>query len=322
MKHLMISAMHSGAGKTTLTCALLLALKKRGLHVRGLKCGPDYIDPMFHAQALGVPSGNLDLFLQGPERMKEIFSDTAADVTLLEGAMGFYDGLGGTTSGSAWEIACMTDTPAVLVLRPSGQSITLAAQIRGMQTFREESHIAGLILTDCKASLEAHLHAILEQETGLKVLGYLPPAEAARFPARHLGLFTPAELEDIEKRLNAVADMAAENIDLGALLQLARESPSSAAPHPDISSARCRIAVARDTAFCFYYADCLDILKQAGAELVYFSPLADAALPPDCHGLYLGGGYPEVFAERLSRNTEMRESIRRAVTAGMPTVAE
>ena len=274
----MLTAMSSGSGKTALTCALLAALKRRGVSVQSFKCGPDYIDPMFHTQVLGVPSRNLDLFLQGPEGLMRTL-----DLALVEGAMGFYDGLGGTAEASAWQTADTADIPAVLILRPSGSSLTLAAQVRGLQSFRSPSHLAGLLLNRCKPALHAHLAPILERETGLPVLGFLPPMEEAVFPSRG----GPA---------------------------------SSAVPAP--TPVRCRIAVARDGAFCFLYQDNLDALEQSGAELVFFSPLEDQELPPNIHGLYLAGGYPELHARELSENKTMRESVRRAVTAGLPTAAE
>ena len=320
MKQIMLSAMHSGAGKTVLTCALLAALKRRGLAVRAFKCGPDYIDPMFHTRVLGVPSRNLDLFWQGADGVRRTLSRTDGDIAVLEGAMGYYDGVNGTEASSAWDLARQTGAPVVLVLRPKGAGITLAAQVRGMLAFRPESFIAGLMLTDCKPSLAAYLKPILERETQLPVLGCLPPMPEAVLESRHLGLLTASEIQDLAQRFDAVAAQLERTADLDALLALAADMP--AAEHSEHhTSSRCRIAVARDQAFSFYYEDNLDLLRAAGAELRFFSPLEDAALPA-CDGLYLGGGYPEVHAKALSENAAMRRSVAEAVRKGLPTVAE
>lgn len=320
MRRLMIAAMSSGSGKTVLSCGLLAALKGRGISAEAFKCGPDYIDPMFHSRVLGVPSRNLDLFLQGEEGLRRTLERQRAQFGLLEGAMGFYDGVGGTDQASAWQVAQLTDTPVLLAVRPRGASLTLAAQIKGMQTFRPDSHLAGLFLTDCKSMLYAHLRPILERETGLPVLGYLPPMEEARLESRHLGLLTAGEIANFKDRFDAVARQLEETGDLEGILALGREvAPGTETPQAP--PPRVKIAVARDKSFCFYYADNLDALKEAGAELVFFSPLADEALP-EAEGLYLGGGYPELYLEQLSRNTGLLDEIRQAVHKGMPTLAE
>ncbi len=316
----MLAALHSGAGKTAVTCGLLAALRQRGLAVRAFKCGPDYIDPMFHTRVLGVESRNLDLFLQGSAGVRATLGRAAGDIALLEGAMGYYDGVAGTDEASAWAVAEATDTPVVLVLRPKGASLTLAAQVRGLQTFRPRSRIAGLLLNDCKPMLADHLKPLLERETGLPVVGCLPPMAEAEFPSRHLGLLTAAEVADFAARFAAIAARLEQCAVPDALLALAAGGPDGAPP--PFPAPRCRIAVARDEAFCFYYADNLDALRAAGAELAFFSPLRDAALPVGVGGLYLGGGYPELYAGALAANEPMRRSVRRAVQGGLPTVAE
>ena len=187
MRRLMVAALHSGAGKTAVTCALLAALKKRGLTVSAFKCGPDYIDPMFHTRVLGVESRNLDLFSQGPERVQQTLCRAGGDIAVIEGAMGFYDGIGGTDAASAWAVAEVVDAPVVLIVRPQSAALTLAAQIKGVLTFRPQSHIAGLLLNDCKPSLSAYLTPILQRETGLPVLGSLPHCAEAELSSRHLG---------------------------------------------------------------------------------------------------------------------------------------
>ena len=321
MKRLMLAAMHSGAGKTAVTCALLAALKARGLDVQAFKCGPDYIDPMFHTRVLGVPSRNLDLFLQGEEGVRRSLSSSAAQIGILEGAMGFYDGLAGTDAASAWAVAQATGTPVVLVVRPKGASLTLAAQVKGLLAFRPDSHIAGLLLNDCRPGLYAHLAPILTRETGLPVLGCLPPMAEADIPSRHLGLLTAGEIRDLNARFSAAAAQLEQSANLDSLLALAAESGDVCSPAP-FPVPRCRVAVARDSAFCFYYQDSLDALQAAGAELVFFSPLCDSALPAPIGGLYLGGGYPELYAQALAENGSMRQAVRTAVQSGLPTVAE
>jgi len=320
MRGLMVAAMSSGGGKTTLTCGLLSALKARGLKLAAFKCGPDYIDPMFHSRVLDVPSRNLDLFLQGEAGVRRTFAKAAgADLALAEGAMGFYDGLKGTDRASAWAVAETLSLPVLLAVRPKGASLTLAAQIRGLLEFRP-SHIAGLLLTDCKPGLHAHLKPILERETGLPVLGSLPPMEEARLPSRHLGLLTAGEIADLTARFSVIGAQLERSADLDALLSLASEVDAPVIQE-ERRAPRCTVAVARDEAFCFYYAGNLDALERAGAELRFFSPIRDKELPQS-DGLYLVGGYPELYAQRLSENAGMRESVRRTVASGMPTVAE
>ena len=323
----MVAAMQSGSGKTVLTCGLLCALRKRGLRVRAFKCGPDYIDPMFHEQVLGVPSRNLDLFLQGERGIRRAFARGMRDaaVAVIEGAMGLYDGIGGTDEASAWAVAQTLDVPVILAVRPRGASLTLAAQVRGVAEFRGPSQVAALVLTDCKPSLAAHLTPLLERETGLPVLGYLPPMEEARLESRHLGLMTAAEVRNCGDRLEAVGEQVERTVDVDQLLQLGRLREVTPCPEPPFSAVPThglRIAVARDAAFCFYYADNLDALRDAGAELVPFSPLYDRGLPAGVSGIYLGGGYPELHAAGLAANVSLREALAAAVRAGMPTVAE
>ena len=335
MKQILLTAMHSGAGKTVMTCALLAALKKRGLDVRSFKCGPDYIDPMFHSRVLGIPSRNLDLFLQGENGIRRSLRRGSGEIAVLEGAMGYYDGMAGTTQASAWETGAVCGAPAILVLRPKGAGISLAAQVKGMMDFRPESRIRGLLLADCRPSLAAYLTPVLERETGIPVLGYLPPMEEAVIGSRHLGLMTAAEIRDLSDRMDVLAEQMERSVRIDDLLALAEEpclqetdpeaglqnngtEAYAAGPEAPV----CRIAAARDEAFCFYYEDSFDALRESGAELVFFSPLHDGGIPDHADGLYLGGGYPELYAKALSENAAMRESVAEAVRNGLPTLAE
>ena len=210
----MLAAPSSGSGKTALACALLAALQKRGLAPCAFKCGPDYIDPMFHRSVLGVESHNLDLFLCGEDAARTLYARHAAGhgAAVVEGVMGFYDGVGGVTArASAWHVARTLDLPVLLVLRPRGASLTLAAQVRGLLAFRQPSHIAGILLNDCSAMLAQSLAPMLEQETGVPVLGYLPHMPEAVFGSRHLGLYTAAEIDGLAARIGALAAQLAQN---------------------------------------------------------------------------------------------------------------
>ena len=326
MIQFLLAAPNSGSGKTTLACALLAALKNRGYAPCAFKCGPDYIDPMFHRAVLGVESHNLDLFFSSPETARGLYASGAAGhgAAVCEGAMGFYDGLSGTsTTASAWQVADTLNLPVLLVVRPKGASLTLAAQIKGLQSFRTPSHLAGILLNDCKPGLYKMLAPMLEAETGLPVAGFLPPVPEAAIGSRHLGLYTAGEVADLQQKIALLAQAAEENIHWEKLLFLCEQPAPAAAQIKQEHKKQCvKIAVARDEAFCFAYAETLEALTAAGAEPVPFSPVRDPALPEGAGGLYLPGGYPELHAQALSENTSMRQSIRGAVAAGLPTVAE
>lgn len=234
--------------------------------------------------------------------------------------MGYYDGAALTDEASAWQVADTLGLPVLLVVRPGGASLTLAAQIRGLRAFRPDSHLAAILLNECPPGYAARLAPLLERETGLPVIGCLPRLEAARLPSRHLGLYTAGEIADLTPRLEALADALEANADLDRLLELCRREAPAAAAEP-LPPPKARIAVARDAAFSFCYPESLDALRAAGAECVFFSPLKDTALPA-AEGLYLPGGYPELYAGALSQNQPMRRAVAAAVQSGMPTVAE
>lgn len=324
---LLFAAMGSGVGKTTVTCAVLRALQQKGLSVAACKCGPDFIDPMFHRAVLRIPSANLDLYLSSKNAVRRVLGAQLrqADVTVLEGVMGFYDGVGMTDEASTWAVADVTRTPVVLIVKPAGAALSLAAQVRGICRFRRPSHVRALLLNSCSPTLYARLAPMLTAETGLPVAGYLPPMPENTFQSRHLGLVPPQEQAGMCKTLDALGHQCAQTVDLALLLRLAVGAPPLDAPEGPNSAgmmADVRIAVARDEAFCFYYAENLSLLEQSGAQLCPFSPLRDAALPPGCSGLYLGGGWPELFVTPLSQNAAMRAAVQKAVLGGMPTLAE
>ena len=322
MMQFLIAAPRSGSGKTTVTCAVLTALQRRGADPCAFKCGPDYIDPMFHRSALGVESHNLDLYLSAPDTVRTLYARYAAghSAAVCEGAMGFYDGQGLTTRASAWELADTLALPVLLVVQPKGASITLAAELRGLLQFRTPSHIVGILLNDCSESLYKTLRPMLEVETGLPVVGYLPHLPGCVIESRHLGLKTAGEISDLQQKLVKLADALV--LDWAQLAVLTDRPAPAAPPLAAPCTPSVRIAVARDEAFCFAYAETLDALRDAGAELVFFSPLRDAALPENIGGLYLPGGYPELYARQLSENRALRTAIRDAVQEGLPTAAE
>ena len=325
MIQFLLAAPRSGSGKTTMTCALLMALKRRGCAPCAFKSGPDYIDPMFHRAVLGVESRSLDLFFSAPETVRTLYARGAAghSAAVCEGAMGFYDGLGGVSDrASAWHLADTLGLPVLLVAEPKGQSLTLAAELKGLVNFRTPSHIAGILLNNCTARMHALLAPMLEEETGLPVLGFLPKLPEAVIGSRHLGLYTAAEVENLQQKLALLADAAEEHIDWPRLLALCEKEPPALPVQPETPPARVRIAVAQDEAFCFTYAETLEAFRDAGAEVVFFSPLRDTALPENIGGLYLPGGYPELHAKELSENTSLLREIKQKIESGLPTAAE
>ena len=325
MIQFLLAAPRSGSGKTTMTCALLMALKRRGCAPCAFKSGPDYIDPMFHRAVLGVESRSLDLFFSAPETVRTLYAKGTAGhgAAVCEGAMGFYDGLGGVSDrASAWHLADTLDLPVLLVVEPKGQSLTLAAELNGLKNFRTPSHIAGILLNNCTVRMHALLAPMLEKETGLPVLGFLPKLPEAVIGSRHLGLYTAAEVENLQQKLALLADAAEEHIDWPRLLALCEKEPPALPVQPETPPARVRIAVAQDEAFCFTYAETLEAFRDAGAEVVFFSPLRDTALPENIGGLYLPGGYPELHARELSENTSLLREIKRKIESGLPTAAE
>ncbi len=325
---LMLAAPASGSGKTTVTCALLAALAAGGKRPAAAKCGPDYIDPLFHTAVTGLPSRSLDLFLLPKERVLESLRRgcRGASIAVLEGVMGYYDGLGGdTVTASSFHLAQATGTPVVLVLQCRGMSaLTAAAVVRGLRDFREQSGIAALVLNHLSPAAYPRMKAVLEEETGLLVAGFLPPMADCALENRHLGLVQPGELPDLAEKVACLAAALRQHADLALLERIAKAAPplEYTPPPAPLPVGPVGVAVARDNAFSFYYPDSLELLEEAGAELLPFSPLADSALPKGAAGLLLGGGYPELFAKALSENQGMRQAVKAAVEGGMPTVAE
>ena len=329
LPRLLLAGTNSGCGKTTLACAVLQALVDRGIDTGSFKCGPDYIDPMFHSRVIGAPSANLDPFFFTENTLRFLLARHAAGraVSVIEGVMGYYDGLGLTTTrASTYEVARWTQTPVVLVVGAKGTALSALAVLQGFLDFCPDHPVQGVLLNQCSEGAYPALAAAIRERFGGRVrpLGFLPVLPECALSSRHLGLVTAAEVSDLREKLARLARQAERSIDLDGLLELARSAPPL--EYEPVRLPRfdrpVRIAVARDRAFCFYYEDSLAALTELGAELVPFSPLADPALPEEIHGLYLGGGYPELYAPALSENASLRAAIRAAVEGGLPCIAE
>ena len=322
---IMLSAAGSGAGKTTMTAALLSALCSRGLQVQGWKCGPDYIDPMFHSHITGRPAYHADPFFLSDQPLAELVSRVSADAdcAVFEGAMGFYDGIGQTDQASAYTVSQWLKIPVLLVVNPKGMGCSAAALCHGFQTFRTPNSICGILLNDIRSGMYNYYRELLERETGLPVLGYLPHQPEVQLERRHLGQMTAGAVEQLDEKIRLLGETAAETLELSRILELAKTAP----PLPDVPQYTAnpksfRLGVAQDKAFCFTYAETLDALRDAGAELVLFSPVQDAVLPENIGGLYLPGGYPELLARELSDNTSLLREIKQKIEFGLPTAAE
>lgn len=327
----MIAAPKSGSGKTMITCALLQLLKDSGKNVSSYKCGPDYIDPMFHKKVLGVPSKNLDTFFTDEKTTVQLFLDKRADgdFAVLEGVMGLYDGLGGIyEQGSSYHLAKVTQTPIILVVDAKGMGKSVLALIAGFLQYDTQHLIKGVLLNRMSKGYYDIIKPLIEKELSVKVVGYLPEQKDIRLESRHLGLVMPDELADIKEQLDELAGRLKKTIDLDMLLDIAAEAEeitkTTNTEQMQIQNQNntVNIAVAMDEAFCFYYEDNLRLLEKCGAKLQYFSPLHDTKLPDNCDALLLGGGYPELYAKELSENLSMRNSIKTAFKTGLPTVAE
>ena len=327
---IVIAGVRSGVGKTTIATGIMGALTRRGHKVQPFKAGPDYIDPSYHRIACGAPSRNLDTWLCEHSTVLELFqrANTGKDVSVVEGVMGVFDGHSSLTEeGSTAQLAKLLRAPVILVADASKVARSVAAEILGFQKFDPDLNVAGVILNGVGS--DRHLEFCkpqIELTTGLPVLGYMPRKEEFIQPERHLGLVPTVEGTVARQWYDAVINQVEETMDVDAILKLAQTSVTpSAFPNVypnEALSPRARIAVAQDMAFNFYYQDSLDLLAAWGADIIPFSPLEDEKLPACTSGIYLGGGFPELFADQLSNNKPMHQSIRKAVAKGVPVYAE
>lgn len=326
LPRLLVAAAASGSGKTTVTCALLRAFISGGMSTVSFKCGPDFIDPMFHRGAVGTKASyNLDLFFTDEAAARRMLAEQSQDAQLavIEGVMGFYDGIASTSEASACHLAKATGTPVLLIVNCRGMAASVAAMVKGFCAYRQDSGVAAVLLNQLSPSLYPEIKALVEWECGIPVAGFLPPMPDCALESRHLGLVTAQEVRGLQSKLDKLAQKARETVDLELLTKIARSAPEL--EYTPLETADCsgaRIAVANDKAFCFYYQETLELFCRMGAELLEFSPLSDTSLPERANGLYLGGGYPELYAKELSNNRPMLKSVRDAIGAGMPTVAE
>lgn len=324
MNRIIISGTGSGCGKTTVTLALLSALRERGLRLCSYKCGPDYIDPIFHRELLGLNTRNLDPFFSDGFALRRTLSESGAfDLAIIEGVMGYYDGIAATTRASTYELSRETQTPVVLVLNTTGLSASAAAIMRGFKSFKRDSRIVGVIF-NCQNEKNYPQMKQLAEASGLLPLGFLPRREELAISSRHLGLATDYSKADMQRKLGLLGTLCEKYIDLSALCALAAAAPllPEVPSLPPMPKETVKIAVARDDAFCFIYEENLQALRSEGCETIFFSPLSGSAIPEGVSALYLPGGYPELYAEALSSNAPMLRSVKKAVSSGMPTIAE
>lgn len=335
VKRILIGAVRSGSGKTLFTCALLALFKTIFQTVRAHKCGPDYIDPMFHRAVLGVEGTNLDPFFSDGEELNAILAENDADMTVIEGAMGIYDGITGLgKTGSCYDVAGKTGTPVILLVDAEGYGATIMSVIKGILEDDDKHLIRGIIFNRMSEMYLNTLKPELDQILTLRaqppvILGAIPRAKDICFESRHLGLVMPDEIDNIQEQLRSFAQLIKEHVDVEELIRIAQGAePIYAAADVDrkdptgADAERPVLAVARDEAFCFYYERNIRLLEEAGCRVVYFSPLHDQTLPEGTKGILLGGGYPELFAKELSENEQMKTAIRDAIEQGIPSLAE
>lgn len=324
---ILIAGASSGVGKTTTVLALCKALQKRGLKVSVFKCGPDYLDPTYHSFASGSPCQNLDGWLMGREAVLDTFhhASRGSDIAVLEGVMGLFDGISPTgEAGSSAEIAKWLQAPTLVVLNAGGMSRTIAALAYGLKQYDPNLDVKGVVAN----FLGSQNHRSILSDAlspDLPLLGGFPKSPEQSFPERHLGLHSAEETESLPEKLEYWGNTCEEWFDLDRIWKIASEKNYSESLRPDLNSeppkSKCRIGIARDAAFHFYYEDNLRRLRNAGAELVPFSPIADRKLP-EVDGFYIGGGYPELYARELSENESIRTGIRESGKSGLPIYAE
>lgn len=336
---ILLTSTNSGAGKTTVTCGILKALKNLNFNVSSFKCGPDYIDPLFHKHILGKKSVNLDKFFMNEDLLKYTFDKNFnnSDIAVIEGVMGFYDGIAGTTTiASAYDVANTLDCNCVLIVDAKGASYSIIATILGFISLTENSHIKAVILNKCSKHLFDLLAPLIQEKCNVIPLGFLPYDPDFAFESRHLGLdlglISSNQLENLNCKIDKIANSVKDNINLDLLLKISENNTNLIYKKPELSQDKKlfniegknkNIYIALDNAFCFYYDETFDLFEKLGFNLNFFSPLSDSNLTNDCDILYIGGGYPEFYLEQLSENISMKNSIKEAIcTKKIPTLAE
>ena len=323
----MLTAPSSNSGKTMLTCGLLQLLKDKGLRIASFKCGPDFIDPMFHTKVIGTKSRNLDSFFTDPDTLRSLLARNAegCSMAVLEGVMGYFDGLSPeNTRASASDVAEITGTPVILIVNAGSASRSVLPLIKGFLDFEKEKNIKGVILNRISPVMYPVLKPLIEGELGITVAGYVPVLKDCILESRHLGLMMPDEIDDLHDKLKKLSRELEKSLEIDRILEIASSAADLPDPAPPAKKkfSGLRIGLAKDEAFCFFYEDNLQMLRDLGAELVPFSPVHDRHLPEGLDGLLFHGGYPELYAKQLSENISMLAEVRAAVNAGLPTMAE
>ena len=322
MNKIMIAGTNSGCGKTTVTCAVLQAFVNRGLSVSSFKCGPDYIDPIFHSRIIGVNSRNLDSWFCDKNTLNFILNESTDEISVIEGVMGFYDGVGGSFSSK--QTAVDTNTPVVIVIDCKGMSSSIGAVIKGFLTFQTPNNIVGFIFNRLPESLIGTAKNFCK-EMNVEYFGRMPNNKNLSINSRHLGLVIDIETAELKCKMNLLAELAEENILIDKLIEFSNKNQSVGYEIPDIKKITnrfVRVALSSDEAFCFCYRDNIALLEKLGCEIVKFSPIHDEKLPENIDGLIIVGGYPELYAKELSNNKSMLADIKNKVSSEFPTIAE
>lgn len=325
---ILIGATGSGVGKTTIVCGLLRALQNREKKVVSFKCGPDYIDPMFHKKVLNIASSNLDLFFYEENTLKHIMNEhilsNEAEIAVIEGVMGYYDGLAGISSeASSFHLGRSTKTPTILVVDGRGKSVSLLAEIKGFLEWDKENTIKGVIVNKMSPMMYAQLKPMIEEKLNIKALGCFPKSDDIALESRHLGLITAEEINNLDKIINRLGELAEKHLDMDEILKLSTSAEDlDYEPLKIEKMEEVNVAVAMDKAFSFYYDANIKLLEDMGANIKYFSPINQEDIPKDSHGILIGGGYPELYLRELEKNVRLKESIVNLVKSGIPLHAE
>ncbi|SDH03734.1 cobyrinic acid a,c-diamide synthase [Alteribacillus persepolensis] len=323
-----IAGTGSGTGKTTVSIGLMAALKRKGLTVQGFKCGPDYIDPSYHTAVTDRTSRNLDSWMLDEPMVQRVFQQGAndADISVIEGVMGMYDGKSPESDrGSTAEISKLLQAPVILVVNIGAMARSAAAIVKGFQLLSQDTTVGGVIVNQAGSEGHAKLcQTAIEKECGVPVVGYLKKGDVEAIPERHLGLIPAIERGELDSFFGSLTTAVETQVDIEKIQEIAKSAPELAMPSitPKRTEKIVNIAVAYDAAFNFYYRENLEMLEENGARLLYFSPLAGDVLPENSHALYIGGGFPEEFAEQLEQQAAVKASIKQAKEAGLPIYAE